>query len=161
MKKFIIIFILTIGFVYEGYAQENSELYFYIDENETGDSGLIYLIQIQNYGKKIVRNSLYFYEGLDVEEVIEEKSQKHDWELYEYSSEYSNDKYDTYERYIPGIQGPLFPITSGFTRYYSISKDRSTVIYWNDSSNNREYYRRISKSDIKEMCTVKIPDFLE
>lgn len=95
MKKLFLFLVITIGFICENKAQENSEIYYYLDKNS-----FVYLVQIQNYGKKMIKHIMFIYEGTDVNKEIQEVLEKHDWEVYNYSSKYSNDKYDTYSQCI-------------------------------------------------------------
>ena len=159
MKKIILILILTIGFVCESKAQENSEIYYYI-RTPIRSPFFAYLVQFQNYGKKLIWNLTNISEGEDVDKKIQETMEEHDWEVYNYSSKYSNDKYDTYSQYYSGMVGNIQLTPSGY-RYISISKDKQTMIEWVDVFNTRRYYKRVSISDIKEKCAVKIPSFLE
>lgn len=101
MKKIFLFLVLTIGFVCESKAQEYSEIYYYIEtpNKKYGSSFFIYSVQIQNYGKKMIYNLTSISEGDDVDKEIQELKEKHDWDVYNYSSKYSNDKYDTYSKY--------------------------------------------------------------
>lgn len=150
MKKIILILILAIGFVSESKAQENSEIYYYVQTEPKYSFVIAMLVQFQNYGKRIVSKGLWICEGEDVDKKIQENN----WYPYKYSSKYSNDKYDTY--YYTNGTGTYYE-----THYLSFSKDKQTIIKWQGSISTRSYYKRVTISELKEMCAVKMPDFLE
>lgn len=149
MKKLLIILILTLGIICESKAQKNSEIYYYqsVDPNTSWYD--VRLVQIQDYGKKMVEYHIYESKDLDndVYEEVQKALNKYDWIPGEYSQDYSNDTYDTY--------------SCPYGMYFAISKDRETLIHWRIINKTPEYYKRISITDIQEMSKVKLPDFLE
>ena len=133
----MIFLILALGFTCEGKAQKDSEIYYY---EEVGEKSNTYqMVQIQDYGKKMIQTSIPFSKGDNIDEKIQrELGEK--WQLYTYTSRYSIDNYDIY-LYKTKKSGIIDPFT-GFVNpysdfgtivfYYGISKDKRTMLEWVD-----------------------------
>lgn len=151
MKKLMIILILTLGIVCESKAQKNSEIYYYLKVDGSSSLYDVYLVQIQDYGKKMIVNMASATDTYitSLYEEVQKKLNSYDWSPCHYSKDHSTDTYDTYV------------LDVNQYNLYSISKDRETFIYWQSFLKYASHCKRVSINDIQEMSKVKLPDFLE
>lgn len=153
MKKFVLFFVLILGFISEVKAQfpASSDIYYYVDIDPCyGTNGELVVRCYKFYSDRVVRdvssiNTLNDLNNLNFDRV------------FLYDEKLSNHKYFVYRC----VHRQDWAISS--ISYIAISKNREECIdwsTWNGKTNDRIYTKRVTINDIKALLKPQF-DFLE
>lgn len=149
MKKFILFIVLILGFIPEGRAQftASSEIHYYINIEKSNSGG--YWCQTVRFFNNAIDSHPFYLDPLENSPLgyldREVKSLTDGSDVVSYDSRSSTNKYYSYR-----IVG----------NYYFFSKDRKELIYYYAPTNQKTYYRKVSRSELEELLKPNF-DFLE